>query len=340
MGSFSKREHVAAFSERLGLTRLLESFSQKRHLIVLAYHRIGDEEQARYDPGLFSATMQEFEWQVSHVKSHLGVLSLDEALDWLEHPNVRHGGAALITFDDGYLDNYKTAFPVLHSQGVEGTFFLATSFVGTNRIPWWDRLAYAIRWTDQQEILLEVPRPIRFDLRTTPREQVLRKMLSLYKSPEVMDNEQFLSAVDAASGVAPPADPERLFLDWDEAAEMVAGGMRIASHTHRHELLAKLSLDNQVEELQRSRALIEERLSVRADVLAYPVGGPTAFSPMTYRALEQTGYRAAFSYYGGVNRPGRTDRFNIRRIPIDSDLRRPLFRLRAATAAIVGQEVI
>jgi peptidoglycan/xylan/chitin deacetylase (PgdA/CDA1 family) len=39
----------------------------------------------------------------------------------------------LITFDDGYLDNYESAFPILREYGFEGTFFIVSEFVDRGR---------------------------------------------------------------------------------------------------------------------------------------------------------------------------------------------------------------
>ena len=36
---------------------------------------------------------------------------------------------AVVTFDDGYADNYYTALPILESRGISSTFFLSTGFI-------------------------------------------------------------------------------------------------------------------------------------------------------------------------------------------------------------------
>jgi peptidoglycan/xylan/chitin deacetylase (PgdA/CDA1 family) len=39
----------------------------------------------------------------------------------------------ILTFDDGYLDNYQNAFPVLAANGQKGVFFVVTEFIDKNR---------------------------------------------------------------------------------------------------------------------------------------------------------------------------------------------------------------
>jgi len=120
MPTFSKRGRVAVLSNRLGLTRLLEAAPRRDCLIVLNYHRIGDFQQSRYDPAVYSATLEDFEAQVAHLRRHYNVVSLDEAVSSIRKPTCGGVSRILVTFDDGYLDNYSSAFPVLFRFSVKG----------------------------------------------------------------------------------------------------------------------------------------------------------------------------------------------------------------------------
>jgi peptidoglycan/xylan/chitin deacetylase (PgdA/CDA1 family) len=125
MPSLSKRDRAALLGNRLGLTRLLEAAPRRNCLIVLNYHRIGDARTSQYDSAVFSATAEEFETQVAHLRRYYNVVSLDEAVASLLNPGWNAASRILITFDDGYLDNYTTAFPILKAHGLSAVFFLS-----------------------------------------------------------------------------------------------------------------------------------------------------------------------------------------------------------------------
>jgi peptidoglycan/xylan/chitin deacetylase (PgdA/CDA1 family) len=70
----------------------------------------------------------------------------------------------LITFDDGYLDNYEIAFPILRSHVVQGVFFLATSMVGSCQVPWWDHIAYLMKTARRRRFSLRYPADLAVDI--------------------------------------------------------------------------------------------------------------------------------------------------------------------------------
>jgi len=86
-------------------------------------------------------------------------------------------------------------------------------------------------------------------------------------------------------------------------------------------------------ELAESRASLSRDLGIAVDTLAYPYGGRTSFNETTRSVLDEAGYRAAFSFYGGVNRPGTTDCLDVRRFAVDGGQPFARFRLRTAGAS-------
>ena len=116
--------------------------------------------------------------------------------------------------------------------------------------------------------------------------------------------------------------------------------MGIGSHTHRHDILSRMPGQEQREELEVSRRVLEERIGKPVRTLAYPVGTPTSFTPGTSTLLAEVGYKAAFSYYGGLNTRVGFDPFNIRRIAVETDIGNSLMKLRILAAAVSGRELI
>ncbi len=270
----NKREHLARLFGRLGLVRLLEHLGASRPgLIVLTYHRIAEPgADAFYDP-VISATPESFRDQVEWLARRLRVLTLDEAIERITSQAPWREPAALVTFDDGYRDNFDVAAPMLRDRGVPATFFLPTAFLERPRLPWWDRVAYIIKQT--RVARLELPRrpvdrantslpPLSIDLATTPRPAAIGSIIAAFLQGTIADEDEFLELLARRAEVAVEAGPlaRTLFADWDQVRRLTGPGtgLSIGSHGHSHRKLADLDDDAQRDELAGSRRLLEERL--------------------------------------------------------------------------------
>jgi peptidoglycan/xylan/chitin deacetylase (PgdA/CDA1 family) len=314
-----KRELLARALRGRGVTAVLERMPVRDVLLVLNYHRLGNAAANLFDPGVFSATADEFDGHLAGLKRLVSFVTLEEAQAYVAgtlRDNTRRC-RVLMTFDDGYLDNYTTAFPILRSHGVQGVFFLSTNLVGSHTVPWWDRIAYTLRTARRNAFRLHYPSELAVALTPAGWENSLKQVLRLYKQPANTEPERFMRQLREAAEADEVPPTARQFLDWDEARSMLAAGMAIGSHAHTHTVLAQLPVERQREELRLSREILSMQLRTPINTLAYPVGGPTSYSPDTQRLAAECGYRAAFAFCGGANRRGSKQLYAIRRHGVD-----------------------
>ena len=302
-----------------GVTALLSGLPPQDQLVILNYHRIGNPEDDMFDPGVFSARADEFDAQISYLKRRVSLVTLEEAVAFVS--GVEAGRSrrcrVLITFDDGYLDNYTLAYPVLRSHGAQGVFFLVTGMVGSSSVPWWDQIAFLVKTARVRRFNLRYPADLQVDLDHSGLVLSLRAILTHFKRKDNCDQMRFIRELaEQTRGETVPSGSRR-FLDWNEALEMIKGGMSFGSHTHTHPVLTQLEPEQQRVELLRSKSILEQRLGTKAIALAYPVGSSTAFDSTTQRLAREAGYGIAFSYFGGVNLRERTKMYDVRRIGID-----------------------
>ena len=310
-----KRELLARGLLWSGASFLLSQLPVRDSLLVLNYHRLGNAEDDLFDPGVFSATAEEFDNQIAYLKRRLSLVTLEEALAYIDGTikEKTRRCRVLMTFDDGYLDNYEIAYPILRSHGAQGVFFLATSMVGSCELPWWDRIAYLVKTARSRRFSLSYPAKLAIDIDKSGLPKSLNAILKSFKQPYNCDPARFVRELAEESKGDDPPRTTRRFLNWDEAREMRIGGMAIGSHTHSHTVLSQLEPDRQYEELSMSRVILKEQLGFEADALAYPVGRKTSFTSRTQILVRDAGYRAAFSSYGGTNVHGKTSPYNVKR---------------------------
>jgi peptidoglycan/xylan/chitin deacetylase (PgdA/CDA1 family) len=81
-------------------------------------------------------------------------------------------------------------------------------------------------------------------------------------------------------------------LAWTQVRELLAAGVEVGAHTYSHPNLVRLTRAEADDELRRSKAVIEDRLHIPVDLVAYPFGKPKRhFDGETTELARQAGYR-------------------------------------------------
>lgn len=316
-----KRALLAQGMSIVGAHRVIE-FARgriQRELPILAYHRVLDianEDAFPFDPELVSASVEGFAWQMEYVKRRYQPISFRTAIDmidgkieWLQRPII-------ITFDDGYDDNYYHAFPILASLNVPATIFVSTGYVGTGSPFWFDYVAHVLLrapagpvFTGNLGFELEIDR--RHSSRRTGAAALVRALKRVSNRQRLQFLEEFEQHYDGI------ADRECFFLsrplDWTQIREMSVAGIEFGSHTVSHPILSRLDDQELAYELTESRRTLELQLGKPAEVLAYPVGGAEEFNDSVIEAARTAGYRLGVSYMHGVNCIDQMDYFRLRR---------------------------
>lgn len=335
---------------RSGAGHVLRGVSRRAGTLrVLAYHRICEPAPEGYpfDPALISASPREFAWQMNHVARHYQPVSLDTVLEAQEGRRPLPDRAVLVTFDDGFDDNYSAAFPVLQRYAVPATFFLATGHIGGEAPFWFEWLAFVISRAPAGSMALPaLGRAINLTDDFQARRHVYEELVEqLKRVPDPVrraaldELDTTLGAVwaDAEPGVRALSRPLR----WEQVCEMAAAGMNFASHSLTHPILSRLAPDVLAHELQQSKRDIEGALGRRIHALAYPNGQSGDFGPRVVDGVRRAGYRLAFSYLAGANRlqSPHWDPFAVRRIAVEASRTRAQFSAALSMPEVIGRRL-
>jgi peptidoglycan/xylan/chitin deacetylase (PgdA/CDA1 family) len=101
--------------------------TNKKGLTILTYHSISNE----IEPDE-TVNPEEFEKQLQYIKDNFKVISLEEAVEYLQTDIEKIAGSIVITFDDGHSDNYHIAYPLLKKHSFPATIFLVSDFINSN----------------------------------------------------------------------------------------------------------------------------------------------------------------------------------------------------------------
>jgi peptidoglycan/xylan/chitin deacetylase (PgdA/CDA1 family) len=333
-----KREFLARRLGDLGVIRLLESVARWASVLVVTYHRIGEPALGEFYDGVYAATPEAFRTQVTHLRDRFQVIGLDELEALADSGFAVERPTVLITFDDGYRDNFEVAFPILQQLGVPATFFIPTKFFEVSQLPWWDHTAYVIKRSERKQIALDWPEAVVIDLPRGPRTSAIMAVIRLYLDGKILDEAQFRAHLEERASVVVDEEAlgRSLLMSWDQVRRLSTSGMAIGAHSHSHHRLSALSEADQRFELLESKRILERELGREVKALAYPFGWSDTYDERTKRQAREAGYRLAFSSKEGVNRPGASDPWELHRLGVGITDSPPLLRARVAFQSAFG----
>jgi len=287
-------------------------------LTVLTYHRISEHQDHR-DPLKVSA--ETFEKQLIYLKECSRLLSGEELDELLRNNKSFPENAILITFDDGWRDNYENAYPILKKQKVPALIFLSTDYIGTNRIFWHERFKQVINNLFQDNTMknlgdnlpkLPDDTSIRLEKIIESTGKKRARLVNDYVvhmkkySPDRIN--QLIDELEQISGKKILETPPTM-LSWEEVREMAEGNVTFGSHTESHALLTRITESEILSELTASKRIIEEKLGRSACFVSYPNG---FYNSQVINAARDAGYSAGFTCLPGKNHDGANP-FELRR---------------------------
>lgn len=325
------RQMAAAVLDKTFVLRCLLNFKYRGKTIVLMYHRVLDDsdlENGVVQSGLF-VRRETFERQISYVKDNFKVLSFSEFADILNNKKELAGISFLITFDDGWKDNFTNAFPVLKKHEVPALIFLAAGFIGKQSDFWQLRVTRLCNFLSEKSgpddffKKISAGRPhyehilaMAENSDDQSRQDHVFMLLSELKQHPLPEIEQFIKDLCNIAGIDPAClHGTDSFLSWEEAALMKSHGIEFGSHGVTHEILTR-SKPTVADELRQSKSIIENRLKIKISSFSYPNGD---YDDFITDAVQNEGYETAFSTQAGASGPG-TNPMAIPRINIHEDM--------------------
>jgi peptidoglycan/xylan/chitin deacetylase (PgdA/CDA1 family) len=308
-------------SRYFGLTSILWK-NRKNGVYCFNFHRIGDVNNCLYDPGVFSCTEEDFEKYLIFIKNNFKIIDQDTLIKMIESGVSPNNRFAHITFDDGYLDNYVLAFPILRSHNIPATFFVATSLIESNITPWWDEIAWHIRNCSKKTIQLSSwQKSVYLDKLNCINN--IKKVLSQCKSSSQTIEEQLLE-LRTVTGLT-LSQGENEFMTWAQLLEMELAGMTIGAHSHSHRILSSLSPSELTYELRYAKELLEAKLTKKVVSISYPVGNKTTYNKEMFNEIEQQGYEVAFSFRYYLNQHLVHNKYQLARLSISDSFKETRF---------------
>lgn len=293
----------------------------RNRLIVFNYHRLRPDAvdfTTPFDDFGFGPTASAFRRQMQWLKRNTHLVSEQNIIDCRRSEKSFTKPCALVTFDDGYRDNYTIGYPILKELDISAIFFIPTDSIGTRRLGHWDLIAYLIKQTAKPYLTFGQER---FDLR-----QQRHKAIKHWQAKAKMGNENeikiLMAQLTEICEVALPTveAQDRELMNWEEILEVSQHNVTIGSHTHTHPCLSRLDAAAQRREMSLSKTILEEKIGQAVRSIAYPFGSPRYYNRDTLQMAAAYGYDLGFSFLTGFNHLHDFSTFEVKRTEGPNDL--------------------
>lgn len=312
-----------------GVARASRKFYPKNGATIFYGHRVTDDDEGCLQ-GLRPSWLAE---QLDYLSRHYHFLPLSKLLDCYERHQSIPPNSAVMTFDDGFRDNFTNAYPILQQYHVPATVFLATGCVSSGDLPWPQQVGYLFQktkvdrlchvTTQKMPVMLKSPRD-----RNTVRAAVMK---ALGHMPRV-ERERTVAELSELLQVDIPRDR---MLTWDQVKTMQGGGIEFGAHSFSHPWMPLLSSEEARWEMETSLQDIQRRCGVTRPPFAFPAGLRT--TDLVKMAIS-VGFRSVFQthYNLRINQIGVNDQFSLSRmglpnapgVILEGELDGPFYALR------------
>ena len=260
-------------------------------LSIVMYHYTRDLKHSRY-PKIKGLDVELFRKQIYFFKENFTVVMMEDVIDAVERQIELPENAVLLTFDDGYIDNYIYAFPILEEAKVQGSFFVPAKTFTTRHLLDVNKIHYILASADIKQLLEDIferlnyyrgkefdypsneelfsvyAEPTRFDT----KEIYFIKRILQDALPEIVRNRICSDLFQKYVGVTEEQLAYELYMTKEQIQVLKQHGMFIGIHGYDHYHLGNLPIEQMKADISNALTAMNGFIDNKQWVMNYPYG--------------------------------------------------------------------
>jgi len=302
----------------------------EKKLYTVMYHYTREIKNSRY-PNVKGMEYSLFKQQMEFFKHNFNVITMEQVIEAWNSPNGSlPERALLLTFDDGYVDNFLYAFPVLKEYGFQGSFFIPGKTINENVLLDVNKVHFILAASDVRKVvnrlfaLLDQYRGAKWEYlsneelflkyavanRFDTKETIFVKRVLQTVLPEELRNILCSKLFEEFVDVPEEAFSRELYMNRDQLKMMKREGMFIGLHGYDHYWMGNLSCEQMHKDIDKMIMVMGEFIDNNSWVLNYPYG---SYNNEVLSYIEQKGCKLGMTTRVGVGQIGIDGRFEIPR---------------------------
>lgn len=301
-------------------------------LYIAMYHYTRDLKHSRY-PEIKGLDKELFKNQIEFMKNSFNVVTMEQVLENIQGEGM-HGlpeNALLLTFDDGYADNYTVAYPILEEYGLQGSFFIIGKTFATHQLLDVNKIHYILASADIYKLVDDLKKQMdyyrgseyqyastdelfheyavanRFDIKET----IFVKRMLQTVLPEKLRNTISSNLFEKYVGVTEEQLAYELYMTEEQIRTMKRHGMFIGIHGYDHYWLGNLPKDKMKQDILMALDTLDEFIDRKQWVMNYPYG---SYNQEVIRYIRQQGACIGLTTDVRVAELGKDSAFELPRL--------------------------
>lgn len=247
-----------------------------------------------------------FRQQLEFFKENFNVVRMEQVIEAVKGRTPLPENALLLTFDDGYIDNYTFAFPLLEEFGFQGSFFIPGKTFTTHQLLDVNKIHYILASADIKSLVTDVKERMNYyrgreydypsteelwdqyaiDERFDSKDIVFVKRMLQTALPEKLRNQVSSDLFKKYVGVTEEQLAYELYMTSDQIRTMKRHGMFIGIHGYDHYWLGNLETEKMKEDVSKVLESLDEFIDRKEWVISYPYG---SFNDEVLKFIEENG---------------------------------------------------
>lgn len=261
-------------------------------LMIAMYHYTRDLQHGRY-PRIKGMDIGLFREQLLFFKEHFCIVTMEDVIASASGAYSLPKNALLLTFDDGYIDNYTVAFPILEEYGFQGSFFIPGKTIATHQLLDVNKIHYILASTsDLNQLVSDLKlkmnyyRGLEYDYPSTDqlwneyaienrfdnKETIFIKRILQTVLPEHLRNRIASELFKEYVGITEEQLAYELYMTPEQIKVLRKHGMYIGIHGYDHYWLGKLPPEKMRTDINKALEVMDCFIDRKQWVMNYPYG--------------------------------------------------------------------
>ncbi len=292
-------------------------------LHIVMYHYIRDLKHSRY-PEIKGLDAALFRRQIEYLKTNFQIVTMEEVIAACFGEMDLPEKAMLLTFDDGYIDNYTFAFPILEEFGLQGSFFIPGKTFASHQLLDVNKIHFILAVADIRNLVMDLKREMEYyrgqEYDYPPTEELFQKygIANRFDGREVIFVKRMLQTVlperlrnmissklfAKYAGVTEEQLAYELYMTEEQIRTMKRHGMFVGVHGYDHYWLGNLPPEQMKKDISLALDTLDEFIDRRCWVMNYPYG---SYNQEVVQYIKSQGACVGLTTEAGVAQIGKDE---------------------------------